>query len=166
MGKKYYLLECSPRFHQSVLFNLSRCGISYYSPEMHIGYRRRDTHYFRKKTVPMFPGYVFVLLDFDLFHPSNFSAMKNVYGLVSFGGYPSEVSLDVIYEVKQMEKLLLMNIDNINNCRLARTLGITNSSKCGDVLVRYACIRTHDRIKNEQPKKETTTTEKCSLSSY
>ena len=37
--------------------------------------------------MPMFPGYVFVLLDFEVVHPSCFTRMKNVYGLVSFGEY-------------------------------------------------------------------------------
>ncbi|ENG80704.1 actX domain protein, partial [Escherichia coli 178850] len=46
----------------------------------------------------MFPGYVFVLLDFEVVHPSCFTRMKNVYGLVSFGEYPAEVPLSVINE--------------------------------------------------------------------
>ncbi|STF64257.1 transcriptional activator rfaH [Escherichia coli] len=46
--------------------------------------------------MPMFPGYVFVLLDFEVVHPSCFTRMKNVYGLVSFGEYPAEVPLSVI----------------------------------------------------------------------
>ncbi|ECN8698917.1 transcription termination factor NusG, partial [Salmonella enterica subsp. enterica serovar Enteritidis] len=30
--KQFYLLQCSPHFHQSVLLQLSRSGIAYYNP--------------------------------------------------------------------------------------------------------------------------------------
>ena len=60
--------------------------------------------------MPMFPGYVFVLLDFEVVHPSCFTRMKNVYGLVSFSEYPAEVPLSVINEVKEQEKIFSMNL--------------------------------------------------------
>ncbi len=70
--------------------------------------------------MPMFPGYVFVLLDFEVVHPSCFTRMKNVYGLVSFGEYPAEVPLSVINEVKEQEKIFSMNLSLMNNSCLAK----------------------------------------------
>ncbi len=75
--------------------------------------------------MPMFPGYVFVLLDFEVVHPSCFTRMKNVYGLVSFGEYPAEVPLSVINEVKEQEKIFSMNLSLMNNSCLAK-----NTSPC------------------------------------
>ncbi|MWU70873.1 transcription termination factor NusG, partial [Escherichia coli] len=98
--KQFYLLQCSPHFHQSVLLQLSRSGIAYYNPVIRTFYKRRDCSAYRGQIMPMFPGYVFVLLDFEVVHPSCFTRMKNVYGLVSFGEYPAEVPLSVINEVK------------------------------------------------------------------
>lgn len=103
--KQFYLLQCSPHFHQSVLLQLSRSGIAYYNPVIRTFYKRRDCSAYRGQIMPMFPGYVFVLLDFEVVHPSCFTRMKNVYGLVSFGEYPAEVPLSVINEVKEQEKI-------------------------------------------------------------
>ena len=78
--KQFYLLQCSPHFHQSVLLQLSRSGIAYYNPVIRTFYKRRDCSAYRGQIMPMFPGYVFVLLDFEVVHPSCFTRMKNVYG--------------------------------------------------------------------------------------
>ncbi|MFO6485627.1 hypothetical protein ACLBR5_31485 [Escherichia coli] len=53
--------------------------------------------------MPMFPV-MYWLPGFQVVHPSCFTRMKNVYGLVSFGEYPAEVPLSVINEVKEQEK--------------------------------------------------------------
>ncbi|EEX6693830.1 transcription termination factor NusG, partial [Escherichia coli] len=113
--KQFYLLQCSPHFHQSVLLQLSQSGIAYYNPVIRTFYKRRDCSAYRGQIMPMFPGYVFVLLDFEVVHPSCFTRMKNVYGLVSFGEYPAEVPLSVINEVKEQEKIFSMNLSLMNN---------------------------------------------------
>ncbi|MCV8189883.1 hypothetical protein ODR87_21800 [Escherichia coli] len=64
--KQFYLLQCSPHFHQSVLLQLSRSGIAYYNPVIRTFYKRRDCSAYRGQIMPMFPGYVFVLLDFEV----------------------------------------------------------------------------------------------------
>lgn len=99
--------------------------------------------------MPMFPGYVFVLLDFEIVHPSSFTRMRNVYGLVSFGEYPAEVSSSVINEVKEHEKIFSMNLSLMNNSCLAKILLLADPSKRGQVLVDYVCNRKYDRLKND-----------------
>nr|EFO3324724.1 transcription termination factor NusG [Escherichia coli] len=45
--KQFYLLQCSPHFHQSVLLQLSRSGIAYYNPVIRTFYKRRDCSAYR-----------------------------------------------------------------------------------------------------------------------
>ncbi|EDH5573971.1 actX protein [Salmonella enterica subsp. enterica serovar Typhimurium] len=116
--------------------------------------------------MPMFPGYVFVLLDFEVVHPSCFTRMKNVYGLVSFGEYPAEVPLSVINEVKEQEKIFSMNLSLINNSCLAKILLLADASKRGQVFADYVCNRKYDRLKNDSYKRKAETATQCTLPSY
>ncbi|ENQ3613976.1 transcription termination factor NusG, partial [Salmonella enterica] len=152
--KQFYLLQCSPHFHQSVLLQLSRSGIAYYNPVIRTFYKRRDCSAYRGQIIPMFPGYVFVLLDFEVVHPSCFTRMKNVYGLVSFGEYPAEVPLSVINEVKEQEKIFSMNLSLMNNSCLAKILLLADASKRGQVFADYVCNRKYDRLKNDSYKRK------------
>ncbi|EDS2886862.1 transcription termination factor NusG [Escherichia coli] len=154
--KQFYLLQCSPHFHQSVLSQLSRSGIAYYNPVVRTFYKRRDCSSYRGQTMPMFPGYVFVLLDFEVVHPSCFTRMKNVYGLVSFRDYPATVPLRVINEVKEQEKIFSMNLNSMNNSRLVQILLLADPSERGRVFASYVCNR-KDRLKNDRYKRKTET---------
>ena len=107
--------------------------------------------------MPMFPGYVFVLLDFEVVHPSCFTRMKNVYGLVSFGEYPAEVPLSVINEVKEQEKIFSMNLSLMNNSCLEKILLLTDPSKRGQAFADYVCNRKYDRLKNDSYKRKAKT---------
>ncbi|HAM6496009.1 TPA: transcription termination factor NusG [Escherichia coli] len=164
--KQFYLLQCSPHFHQSVLLQLSRSGIAYYNPVIRTFYKRRDCSAYRGQIMPMFPGYVFVLLDFEVVHPSCFTRMKNVYGLVSFCEYPAEVPLSVINEVKEQEKIFSMNLSLMNNSCLAKILLLADASKRGQVFADYVCNRKYDRLKNDSYKRKAETATQCTLPSY
>lgn len=135
--KRFYVLQCSPHYHQSVLLQLSKIGITYYSPSLLSFRRRRDCCAYRGQTIPMFPGYVFVVLDFDTFHPSNFSSMKNVYGLIQFGGLPAEISQDVIADIKKYERLRLMNLSSCNYVHLERIILMSDSTVRNRLIANY-----------------------------
>ncbi|EPZ2570109.1 transcription termination/antitermination NusG family protein [Salmonella enterica subsp. enterica serovar Kiambu] len=149
--KRFYLLQCSPHFHQSVLLQLSRTGITYYNPLIRTFYKRRDCSAYRGQMMPMFPGYVFVLLDFESVHPSCFSTMKNICGLVRFGDLPAEVSQSVIDEVREHERLLSMNLGSINSSHLNKILLLSNPSERGRIFVNYVC-KEYDRSNNDKYK--------------
>ncbi|AXD31293.1 transcription termination factor NusG [Salmonella enterica] len=154
--KQFYLLQCSPHFHQSVLSQLSRSSIAYYNPVVRTFCKRRDCSAYRGQIMPMFPGYVFVLLDFEVVHPSCFTRMKNVYGLVSFGEYPAEVAQGVIDEVREHERLLSMNLNTMEHSHLTKILLLSNPSERGRVFVSYLC-RKYDRLKNDSYKRKAET---------
>ncbi|EMQ1857505.1 transcription termination factor NusG [Salmonella enterica] len=156
--KQFYLLQCSPHFHQSVLLQLSQSGIAYYNPVVRTFCKRRDCSSYRGQIMPMFPGYVFVLLDFEDVHPSCFTRMKNVYGLVSFNDVPAEVPLRVINEVKEQEKIFSMNLDGMNNSHLVQILLLADPSERGRVFASYVCNRKYDRINNDKHKRKAETT--------
>lgn len=107
--------------------------------------------------MPMFPGYVFVLLDFEVVHPSCFTRMKNVYGLVSFSDSPSAIPASVINEVKEQEKIFSMKLDRMNNSKLVQILLLADPSERGRVFASYVCNRKYDRLKNGRYKRKTET---------
>lgn len=63
-----------------------------------------ETHYlrpdkrqcFRKRESPVFPGYLFVNLDFDHCHPRKLAAHPRIYKLIEFGNGPSPIDDAVI----------------------------------------------------------------------
>ncbi|SUI38484.1 N-Utilization Substance G (NusG) [Salmonella enterica subsp. enterica serovar Typhimurium] len=91
------------------------------------------------KSCQCFPVMYSFFWIFEVVHPSCFTRMKNVYGLVSFGEYPAEVPLSVINEVKEQEKIFSMNLSLMNNSCLAKILLLADASKRGQVFCRL-CV--------------------------
>lgn len=93
----WYLLQTKPRDEQRACENLHRQGVEVYLPEITVEKVVRGK---RKSTVvPLFPGYVFVLIPAELSHTSVRST-RGVTRFVSFGGEPSVVDAQLIVALK------------------------------------------------------------------
>ncbi|MEN3257800.1 transcription termination/antitermination NusG family protein [Sodalis endosymbiont of Spalangia cameroni] len=93
----WYLLRFKATSFNVVFNHLAASGVYYFCPMIETQYRRPDSiASFRKRLSPVFPGYLFVNLDFDHCHPQKLSAHRHIYGLINFGQGPSPIDDAVI----------------------------------------------------------------------
>lgn len=139
---KHYVLMCSHRCSGAVMKSLSYHGIDYYCPMLKQQKRRRDASgYHRENLTPLFPGYMFVSMDFTTQHPSCFAAMSNIIGLVNFGGQPAEVSDEVLLAIKAQENTFAHQMRGIKsiNSELAAILAMPNPDYRAKAFIHYIC---------------------------
>ncbi|EMR7861189.1 transcription termination/antitermination factor NusG [Escherichia coli] len=102
-GFNWYVLEfCSARTAR-VFSHLERLGVTFWCPLTCSHYRRSDKNCFRRKEVPLFPGYVFIKIDFNKTHSTTVTLVPWVKSFVSFGGEPVPVCEEIILGLRRRE---------------------------------------------------------------
>lgn len=93
----WYLLEFKSQSFNVVFNHLRANDVEHFCPMEEKNYRRPDcVQSFRKRRVPLFPGYLFVNLDFEHCHPQKLSVHRAIYRLINFGRGPSPIDDAVI----------------------------------------------------------------------
>jgi len=103
MASNWYALRSKPRKEEIVWGQVISQGLEVYYPRLRV----HPVNPRSRKVQPYFPGYLFVLVDLEAIGLSVFQWMPHTLGLVSFGGEPSTVPENLIYEVRK-------RVDEIN----------------------------------------------------
>lgn len=102
-GLNWYVLQfCSTRTTR-VFSHLERLGIIFWCPLAYSLYRRADKNCLRRKEVPLFPGYLFIKIDFNRTHSTTVTSVPWVKSFVSFGGEPVPVCEEIILGLRRRE---------------------------------------------------------------
>ncbi len=109
---KWYVVNTNPRCEELVATLLKKEGLEAFLPKI-------KNH--RQKMEPLFPGYLFIKLDFNHTNWSKINFLQGVRKLISFGGRPISVPEKIInligYGVAKrgyaMEKLNLCPGDRV-----------------------------------------------------
>ena len=95
--KTWYLAQCRPREEERALQNLSNQGIEAFYPYAQVKKRLRRKLVTRVEA--LFPGYIFVRVDLEVVSSSTIGSTRGVRSLVRFGGGPSVVPSDLVYDL-------------------------------------------------------------------
>ena len=103
----WYAIQTKPRKEEAVLASLGRAGLETYCPRM----RRRRRRQGRRivEAVPLFPGYLFVRLQF----PGDYAGIRWTPGLirlVSNAGTPARIGEEVLEGIRRMERAGVLRI--------------------------------------------------------
>ena len=100
--KKWFVTQVKPNSYELAKRNLERQGVEVFLPEMNITQRKNNK--FLVKNVYVFPGYIFISIDEDVF---SWTKINNTYGvskILAFNNRPAEVSSDIIMQLKNKYK--------------------------------------------------------------
>jgi transcriptional antiterminator RfaH len=100
----WYVLEFSAVRYKTVFRYLDSLNAEWYCP-MQLTLRKRNGRLksYTRRESPLFPGYLFIRLDFDILHSTLVTRLSHVHRFVSFGNEPVSVSEDIILQVKACE---------------------------------------------------------------
>ena len=92
--KKWFILQFKPNSHRLAERNLNRQGFESFLPMHEITKHKSNTYV--NVLQPLFPGYMFVTFDPESGPWRQINCTIGVSNLVSFGGQPSPVPLDLV----------------------------------------------------------------------
>ncbi len=95
----WYLLQCKPREESRANDNLENQGFTTFLPEISIA--RKTKAGFTEAEVPLFPGYLFIKINNDIYNRAPIRSTRGVNKLVSFGQTAAVVPDTVIDTIKQ-----------------------------------------------------------------
>ena len=98
LDKRWCIAQIKPNSYNSAIQNLERQGFETFLPKMKITQRQKDK--FIDKNVYVFPGYMFVCFDPDIIMWSKINSTYGVSKILTFNKKPSEISSDLILELK------------------------------------------------------------------
>ena len=98
LDKKWFIAQIKPNSYRSAIQNLERQGFETFLPKMKITQRQKDK--FIDKNVYVFPGYMFVCFDPDVIIWTKINSTYGVSKILAFNKKPSEISSDLILELK------------------------------------------------------------------
>lgn len=103
-GARWFALEfCSARY-KNVFSYLNTLDASWYCPMKVILRQRAGRNNSYKVTkVPLFPGYLFVYVDFDSLHSSTITRHQHIRRFLSFGKEPVPVDDETIELIKERD---------------------------------------------------------------
>lgn len=104
MQNWYVLAYTSNRLRAVEDFLNLKC-VDFYNPEKESrSYVRPDKQCcVRKSYAPVFPGYLFVNMNFNELHPEKLAAFRYIYGLITFGDGPLPVDVEIINALKEKD---------------------------------------------------------------
>lgn len=110
---KWYVLQFTTTRYSSVVSRLCRIGLTYYCPMETTLYRRTDKILsYRVNKNPLFPGYLFILIDFNKVHSTALTSIPYVQRFISFGGQPVSVPIEIINNLIEREAPSVLSMDN------------------------------------------------------
>jgi len=90
-------LHCKANSEAMVYQKLVEQGVETYFPRYEIV--QRDNH--RRRSRPLFPGYLFVQVDLEQVQPHLLYHLPGLIGVVAFGGKPAAIPAEAIEQVRQ-----------------------------------------------------------------
>lgn len=146
MKENWYVLQFTSTRFQVVFSHLTNSGVKYFCPMSQSRfYRRPDKAIgYRKRITPLFPGYLFLSVNFSKIHTSKITAIPWAQRFISFGGAPVPVDETIIKElilkygdnVFQGNTMQSQNVKSIPH-RLAEILLEENPDKRSIMLLNY-----------------------------
>ena len=98
LNKKWFIAKIKPNSYTSAIQNLERQGFEIFLPQMEITQRQQNK--FVIKNVFVFPGYMFVSFDPRIIAWNKINSTYGVSKILGFNNKPSEISSDLILELK------------------------------------------------------------------
>ena len=98
LDKKWYIAQIKPNSYDTAIQNLERQGFETFLPKMERTQRQKNK--FVLKSVYVFPGYIFVGFDKSIITWTKINSTYGVSKILAFNNKPSEVSFDLILELK------------------------------------------------------------------
>lgn len=92
----WYLVQLKPNGHRLAKANLERQGFKTFLPLQNV--TKRSAHKFVDRSVPLFPGYMFVELDTAQNAWRKVNSTLGVARIVSLGGTPTPVPTEILKE--------------------------------------------------------------------
>ena len=97
MAFLWYAMRSKPNKEDFLARQFEAQGIEVYFPRIRV----RVVNPRARKLRPYFPGYIFVHVDMDLTSWSSLQWLPGAAGLVSFGGEPASVPVDLINAIRK-----------------------------------------------------------------
>ena len=98
LDKKWFIAQIKPNSYLSATLNLERQGFETFLPKMEITKRQKNK--FLVNSVYVFPGYMFVFFDPHIITWTKINSTYGVSKILAFNKKPSEISSDLILELK------------------------------------------------------------------
>ena len=98
LDKKWFVVQIKPNSYHTAIQNLERQGFETFLPKMETTQRKKNE--FIVKNVYVFPGYMFVCFDPRIITWVKINSTYGVSKLLAFNKKPSEISSDLILELK------------------------------------------------------------------
>ena len=99
LDKKWFIAQIKPNSYDTAIQNLERQGFETFLPKMEITQRQKNK--FLVKNVYVFPGYMFVCFKPHILSWTKINSTYGVSKILSFNKKPSEISSDLILELKK-----------------------------------------------------------------
>ena len=113
IDKKWFIAQIKPNSYNSAVQNLKRQGFETFLPKMEITKRQKNK--FLVESVYVFPGYIFVFFDPHIITWTKVNSTYGVSKILAFNKRPSEISPDLILELKNRYEINsnLMSKENL-----------------------------------------------------
>ena len=98
LDKKWFVAQIKPNSYDSATLNLERQGFETFLPKMETTERKKNK--FLVKNDYVFPGYMFVCFDPHIISWTKINSTYGVSKILAFNKKPSEISSDLILELK------------------------------------------------------------------
>ena len=98
LHRKWFIAQIKQNSYDLATQNLERQGFETFLPKMEITQRQKDQ--FIVKNVYVFPGYIFVCFDPHIISWTKINSTYGVSKILDFNNKPSEISSDLILELK------------------------------------------------------------------
>ena len=96
--KNWYIAQIKPNSYHTATQNLERQGCETFLPQMEITQRLKNK--FLHKNVYVFPGYMFVSFDPQIFAWTKINSTYGVSKILTLSNKPAEISYDLVLELK------------------------------------------------------------------
>ncbi|MFB8746638.1 transcription termination factor NusG (plasmid) [Citrobacter cronae] len=102
---QWYVLEFSSVRYKTVFRYLDSINAEWYCPmQLTLHQRAGRVKSYNRRLSPLFPGYLFIRLDFNILHTTQITRFQHTRRFVSFGKEPQAIPEDIICQVKAVEQ--------------------------------------------------------------
>ena len=142
LDKKWFIIQIKPNSYHTAIQNLERQGFETFLPKIEITQRQKNK--FVVKNVNVFPGYMFVCFDPHIINWTKINSTYGVSKILTFNKKPSEISSDLILEMKIRYEI---NINPTQNEKLQKGDSIKFSSGAfTDLIAKVESVEGKSRI--------------------
>lgn len=141
---QWYVLEfCAVRY-KAVFRYLDSINAEWYCPmQLTFHLRAGRVKSYNRRISPLFPGYLFIRLDFNILHTTQITRFQHTRRFVSFGKEPQAIAEDIIFQMRTVEQKEYELPDGIHSIphEFAEVLLIEDPLKRNYALLNYLASR-------------------------